>query len=251
MFKLRNLIAAVITMVFCLMADPSGGPPGSLATTKGYLIFVYIMIFVGLTVYRAWHFDEHITDSGYLKRTEKYHEAAGSGLIIMAILALNGLLWLFPLVMFLNLPAVVMNARFWQAILTIVALLIFIRSSDVIHEMKKKKALYENPHISNSDEYFSAIAADKYISYQDSAEIGKIKASGELLSQITDDELVPQANSDESNQDDTLFVSNISEADEEKPAQPQQEEKTVHCKVCGSENPDTFSECVFCGAALK
>ncbi len=113
MFKLRNLIAAVVTIVFCFMADPSGGPPGSLATTMGYLMFVYIMIFVGLTVYRARHFDEHITDSDYLKRTEKYHEAAGSGLIIMAILALNGLIWLFPLVMFLNLPAVVMNARFW------------------------------------------------------------------------------------------------------------------------------------------
>ena len=117
--------------------------------------------------------------------------------------------------------------------------------------MKKKKALYENPHISNSDEYFSAIAADKDVSYQDSAEKGKIKASGELFSQITDDELIPQASSDEPKQDDTLFVSNISEADEEKPAEPHQEEKTVHCKVCGSENPDTFSECVFCGAALK
>ena len=238
LFKLRNIIAAVITIAFCMIADTGGGSHGGLVAIMGYLIFVYIMIFVGLTVYRARHFDEHITDSDYLKRTERYHEEAGSGLIIMAILALNGLISLFPLIMFLKLPAIFTNARFWQVILTIAALFIFIRSSDVVHEMKKKKALYENPYVSNSDKYFSAIAADKDVSYQDSAEIGKIKASGELFSQITDDELVPHA------AELKALVKKQSDCMETAEETPE----AWICPTCGSENPDDFAECVFCGA---
>lgn len=230
MFSTKSFIPIFLSLLLCLVM-------GSSVYLLGIIACLVELLFIVMVISGCKNYKKNVGNISYIKRVISVYDAAESCFAVMAVAAVCSFIWLIPDALF-NFIGIFINPNFWYILFTVGNIYFFIKAGDHIQEMKREKAFLENPPISKMDEYFSEIISDKDISTNDT-DIGIADVSEKLLKEIPQDELVPHA-------------AELKALVKKQSACTKTAEETPEawiCPMCGSENPDDFAECVFCGAA--
>ncbi len=229
MLTARNIVAVIVMLTLCLFL-------GRFVYLIGLIFCVFEITLIVIAVRRCADYKRYADDFTYAKKTEKYYDSAETAFTMMVACGAFAVAEILrDIIVFHSIVRVLNNPGLWYLLFVAGNIFFFLIAGDKVKKMKMQKSTLENPPVISPEKFFSEIVGQKEVS--DDHEIGRAYVSEKLLSEIPQDELVPD-------EEELQYILQ----QRKRPDNPDEAEQDWTCQMCGSDNPARVEECVFCGA---